>query len=217
MLNLPDSLTWNSQLATSLVAQDDLWSVASAYLGRTPVLWGVYAWLSFPKKQVKSGSAQNWHFDLDRVNWLVVFINVTRVTESNGPHSFVVGSHRDTWKTQSKNEKFTDDDVKVHYEGHDVKTFVVDEGSVLFEDTRGLHRGTPLQCGYRLMFELQFAINDYGKLLPPVQINQSDVRREEVLVSLNPRATLDKRFTLKAGLLSANRGTGPFVKSNEKQ
>ena len=51
-------------------------------------------WWSNVSNKVDSFSAQDFHFDLDSIKFLKVFIYLKDVTENKGPHVYVEGSHK---------------------------------------------------------------------------------------------------------------------------
>ncbi len=156
-----DSTTLLEQALIELLFDADVVEIARRYLGVHPVVSQLpNAWFSFPVASVDSKSAQNWHWDCDRVSWLKVFVYVTDVSSLNGPHSFIEGSHRDL-AVHSKNSRYRDDAVTEAYPGKQ-RDFTATRGQILFEDTRGLHRGTPVREGYRLILQFEYALDHYG-------------------------------------------------------
>src|SRR6185437_17098348 len=86
-------------------------------------------------------------------------------------HSFVRGSHRTGGIPSALLSKgyarLTDEDVARHYARTDVMEFLAPRGTVLAEDTRGLHKGLPVRRGDRLMLQLQFSNSLFGGYYPP--------------------------------------------------
>lgn len=146
----------------ALLAFDgDLIDIAHRYLGVRPVLsQPPNAWFSFPVSEVDQGSAQNWHWDCDRIKWLKVFVYATDVSDSNGPHAFIETSHR-RLRISSKDSRYTDAAVNEAYPGAR-RDFTAQRGQILIEDTKGLHRGQPVLDGYRFILQFEYAIDYYG-------------------------------------------------------
>jgi ectoine hydroxylase-related dioxygenase (phytanoyl-CoA dioxygenase family) len=113
-----------------------------------------------------SSAAQLWHFDMDRLRWIKFFVYLTDVTLESGPHCFVAGSHRTGGIPQDLRDlgyaRITDDVVDRHYPREAIKEFVAPRGSILAEDTRGLHKGKPAIKGDRLMLEFEFSNSLFG-------------------------------------------------------
>lgn len=149
------------ELFSLLIESEDIRRVAGNYLGVDPVLSQAASWFSFPVTKIQDGSAQNWHWDCDRVRWLKMFVYISDVEQENGPHAFVQGSHRDL-RLDSVSSRYTNDEVLQEYSEDDVVEFVGQRGTVIFEDTRGLHKGSPLVKGWRLVLQLEFTIDLFG-------------------------------------------------------
>jgi len=55
------------------------------------------------------------------------------------------------------------------------KVFTGPIGSMIVEDTRGLHKGKHVEQGDRLIFQLQFTSSLFGKAIERIEIDRSDV------------------------------------------
>lgn len=156
-----DSSSLLQHSLTELAFDGDFIDIAHRYLGVRPVLsQPPNAWFSFPVSKVDPKSAQNWHWDCDRIKWLKVFVYVTDVSDANGPHAFIETSHRGL-RISSKSSRYTDASVNEAYPGAR-RDFTAHRGQILFEDTRGLHRGQPVLDGYRLILQFEYAVDYYG-------------------------------------------------------
>ncbi len=72
-----------------------LLSIAQAYLGCRPVFTSCTMWWSTAfKSDPDAGQAQLFHFDMNHIKFLKMFIYLTDVDEDTGAHVFVRGSHR---------------------------------------------------------------------------------------------------------------------------
>jgi hypothetical protein len=159
VINIPD--------VQALLSDFSIIGVAQEYLGCRPVadvsaLWWHTAYGAAPDKE----AAQYFHFDLDRLKWLKFFFYLTDVTTDNGPHSFVAGSHR-TGGIPRKllrrgYARLDDGDVGGCYPPEAFIEFVAPRGTVIAEDTRGLHKGKHVHSGHRLMLQLQFSNSLFG-------------------------------------------------------
>lgn len=150
-----------------LMADPSILALAQSYLGAAPVLDTVNMWWTTAfGTRPDSSAAQLWHFDMDRLRWIKFFVYLTDVTVENGPHCFIAGSHRTGGIPQSLRDlgyaRITDDVVDKLYPREAIKTFVAPRGSILAEDTRGLHKGLPAVRGDRLMLEFEFSNSLFG-------------------------------------------------------
>jgi ectoine hydroxylase-related dioxygenase (phytanoyl-CoA dioxygenase family) len=111
-------------------------------------------------------AAQFFHFDMDRPKWLKFFIYLTDVGTENGPHTFVSGSQRTGGIPRELLRKgysrMSDEEVLAFYPPQDVVEFAAPRGTIIAEDTRGLHKGKHVHSGDRLVLQLQFSNSMFG-------------------------------------------------------
>lgn len=136
------------------------------YLNSYPVIDNVSAWWSFPSSQPDKNAAQWWHFDLDRPKWLKFFFFLTDCSIENGAHSFVSGSHKNNgipWSLRKKGyERLDDNDVEKKFPKKDIIDILATKGSLLIEDTRGLHKGRHLIKNNRFLIQVQYSSTLFG-------------------------------------------------------
>ena len=151
----------------SLMTDPSINALAERYLGAKPVLDMINMWWSTALSQrPDNNAAQLYHFDMDHIRWLKFFIYVTDMTPRAGPHCFVAGSHRSgaipaTFLSRGY-VRLSDAEVNQHFSPSDVKEFVGGRGTIVVEDTRGLHKGKPVIAGDRLMLEFEFSNSLFG-------------------------------------------------------
>lgn len=157
-----------------LMADPSILAVAQAYLGCAPILdfvsmWWHTSWSDAPD----AGAGQLFHFDMDRIKWLKFFIYLTDVGPENGPHTFVAGSHRTSGIPRAILEKgqtrIEDDDVRRAYPADALVEFCAPRGTVIAEDTRGLHKGKHVRSGDRLVLQLELTDSLFGVHYPEPQ------------------------------------------------
>lgn len=184
----PASLLLDNQDIQSLLADQSILSIAQEYLECQPIadvlnMW----WHTNYHKQPDAQAAQFFHFDMDRIKWLKVFIYLTDVGPENGPHSFIRGSHRSGGiplrLLLRGYERLTDKDVNDSYAASDHMEFSAPRGSIIIEDTRGLHKGAHVRGGARLVLQLQFSNDLYGAKSPRARISRvEDPMLQKMLV-----------------------------------
>ncbi len=171
-----------------LMADSSLLEIAEAYLGTQPVVDVLSMWwhTNFHDKP-DSEAAQFYHFDLDRIAWLKVFIYLTDVGPNNGPHSFVLGSHKTDaipWSMLRKGYvRLEDEEVETAFGVDRCLQMTAPRGSIIIEDTRGLHKGNAVTGDPRLVLQLQFSNSLFGGEYPPARINtvHSEALRKALL------------------------------------
>ena len=121
-----------------------------------------------------SEKAYLFHRDIDSVMSIKAFIRLHELSSDGGAHVFVAGSHRFNNKLHSLNTeltargafseafdassivdtyqdgRFSSDSIARLYGHQSIKVFYPEFGQCWFEDTFGLHKGSPLFSGERL-------------------------------------------------------------------
>jgi hypothetical protein len=158
-----------------LISELSILSLAQGYLKSTPYLDVLGMWwhtdrLNTPDKE----AAQYFHFDLDRPKWLKVFIYLTDVDENTGPHMFVKGSHATGAIPKKILDKgyarLTDREILANYDPSSIVTMTGERGTVILEDTRGLHKGAHIKKGDRLMLQFQLSNSLFGARYPKSEL-----------------------------------------------
>jgi ectoine hydroxylase-related dioxygenase (phytanoyl-CoA dioxygenase family) len=154
-----------------LMMNPALLSVASEYLGTTPVADVVSMWWhTAHSDQPDEDAGQLYHFDMDRIQWLKFFVYLTDVNAESGPHCFIRGSHRTNGIPRELLAKgyarLSDEEVLRYYRREDLRQVVAPRGTIIAEDSRGLHKGLPVRRGDRLMLQIQFSNSLFGGWYP---------------------------------------------------
>ena len=173
-----------------LMADASLLALAQRYLNARPRLDVLSMWwhTNF-HSQPDSEAAQYYHFDLDRFKWLKVFVYLTDVGPQDGPHSFIQGSHAPGAIPQEFLQRgyarLPDEDVLGSYGAAREVRFTAPRGTIIVEDTRGLHKGNPVSGNSRLILQLQLSNSLFGTPYPKVRL---PVQRSAALQALAQRA-----------------------------
>lgn len=111
-----------------------------------------------PKPENK-GSGRGWHRDYVKRTQTKALIYLSDVNEENGPFQYILGTHklRSVLDVQLKiNSKFDqyrfskeDIDLLLKKTNYELKTVSGLKGTLILVDTRGLHRGKPIEEGVR--------------------------------------------------------------------
>jgi hypothetical protein len=159
----------------NLIADLSFADLAQSYLDARPIIDALSMWwLTDYSDRPDAQAAQFFHFDMDRPKWLKFFIYLTDVSTDNGPHSFVVGSQRSGGIPRSLLKKgyarLSDEEVARCYERASITEIVAQRGTILAEDTRGLHKGKQVLKGDRLILQIQFSNSLFGGRYPKVSM-----------------------------------------------
>jgi hypothetical protein len=164
--------------------------MASEYLQGPPILDPVQLWWSAPFGLIDDEFAQNYHFDMDSLKWFKVFINFEDITVKNGPHSFIKGSHLPGKQSEKIRSKFysriSDEDVYENYGKESEILFTVPKGSILIEDTKGMHKGYHVEEGRRLLLSFQYSNVVFSKPEKPYSLPEKLNSNFKTLIERHP-------------------------------
>ena len=114
--------------------------VISSYMGLVPKMVESYVRRNFPSPYKTMNHF--WHRDLNHPHHLLkVFIFLSDCKLDNGPHEFIAGSHADYSNLNGK-RYYDDTEVDAIFPEGSLDRVVseVKAGTIIIEDTRGLHR-----------------------------------------------------------------------------
>ena len=126
-----------------------LLGIVAGYLGMVPKMVEAYVRRNFPSPYRTMNHF--WHRDLNHKHFMIkAFIFLSDCTLDTGPHEYVSGSHR-AFEPLNGKRYYRDDEVDAAWPRGSQRRIVseVPAGTVLLEDTRGLHRADMPNAGYR--------------------------------------------------------------------
>ncbi|WP_206611182.1 phytanoyl-CoA dioxygenase family protein [Halobacteriovorax sp. HLS] len=147
--------------------------VINCYMGLTPKLLEAYIRRNYPSEFKRTN--HYWHRDLNhRSHLLKVFIFFSDCTIDNGPHEYIRGSHKDLTINGKRFFEEKEVDKIVPPDSSDRIKSIVKAGTIVIEDTRGLHRAIIPKKGYRdLGFAVFAPVPTYSILNTPCYYNIS--------------------------------------------
>jgi len=164
-----------------LLLDESILFLIQEYLGCTPVLCSVLAWFSFPGSdsnpssyhQALSRAAQQFHFDMDQIQFVKIFVYLSDVTENNGPFVYVTGSHEHKMNN-FRDGRYEDSEITNFYGSHRLQAIGGSAGTIFAADTCGFHKGAPLQSGHRLILQMVYGVSLFGaeQQHPKIPISQ---------------------------------------------
>ncbi|WP_332818463.1 phytanoyl-CoA dioxygenase family protein [Sphingopyxis sp.] len=144
----------------------------AAVLGAKPTISYMAAWWSMPGRG-KPEHGEMFHRDVDDLRFAKLFVYLTDVTSTSGPHMFVKGSHRS--EKLSERIRYSDDSVEENFPKQDILKLTGSAGTMFLENTFGLHRGVPPSDEPRLIFQVLYSFEEYiGGPRRPVRTVQSE-------------------------------------------
>lgn len=145
-----------------IVQKSFLKNLAYSYIGSKNIYSSAICYISHPKEineQEKKDNAQYYHYDLDFEKFFKVFIYFDDVSKESGPHSFVKKTHKKKLFKHIISERLDDKEIKNTYGKENIIIFDRKKGSVIIEDTSGLHKGTTPTGKSRKVLILVFGKN----------------------------------------------------------
>jgi hypothetical protein len=143
--------------------------IACTFLESIPAFIGANIWWTFPVQALEEDRdrhAHLFHRDVDDFRFFKFFFYLTDVAHGEGAHVCVLGSHRrppiarfaDRWDVR----RYSDTEVERNYAKDKILEVCGPAGTGFAENTLCVHKGlTPLTAA-RLLFQLQYALFDYG-------------------------------------------------------
>jgi len=190
----------SSRVIQDIIFNQKIIEIAKVYLRAIPILDIINLWWSTPTKNPDKEAAQWWHFDMDRTNWLKFFVYFTDCDSNSGPHQFIEGSHKNfgiPWKLRKKGYvRLSDEDIRLNFNANKVKTFTANSGTLLIENTRGLHRGQHLKKNSRLLLQVEFTTNLFGGHFDKYSIKRSSMKNK-FIKTLNENQFTYQNFEIK--------------------
>ena len=170
----PDQFIEN-KIIQEIILDEKILNVSSNYLNCAPVLDNIQLFWSFAAHRADKEAAQYWHFDMDRQRCINIFLYLTDCNELNGPHKFIEKTHLMGMGIKESLRKkgyarLEDREIEQCYSGEQIKTFTAKKGSILFEDTSGLHKGQNVIQGSRLMLIFQYSSSLFGSHSPKIKM-----------------------------------------------
>ena len=145
-----------------VINNSDILGAAELWFGCKPTIDNIGASWSYPGRETAKG-AQRFHRDFDCSRSFKLFIYLTDVDETCGPHVYVRGSNR---KPVLETGRAQTDDAVIAAFGEDAITPIHGPaGSWFLEDVYGFHKGTLPQLRPRLLVGIEY--NLYPSPLAP--------------------------------------------------
>lgn len=146
-----------------VIFDESILLLAQAYLGCKPILDIVACmWSVQLDGEPNFGSAQFYHYDMNRLKFIKFFFYLTDVTPKNGPHCYVKRSHRYKPKSLCADSRKTDEQIYQYYSDDQCIEICGDAGTIIAADTSGFHKGKAIESNYRLILDMEYSISLFG-------------------------------------------------------
>lgn len=177
---LTSFLLEKSRLCQSIWLDEKILRIVAGYMGLVPTLTEAYVRRSYPSRYKVMNHF--WHRDLNHKHHLLkAFIAFTDCDINNGPHEYISGTHMNFSHLNTK-RYYTDYEVDEIYPVNSPSRIIgtVKEGSLIIEDTRGLHRAQLPLVNHRDMGFAVFTTNStpaYFKIKAEDYNNLTDLQK----------------------------------------
>jgi hypothetical protein len=164
--DVPFANSVESKTVQNILQDKQLITVAAKYLNANPVVIGSRLYYSLAHKNREFLTPENWHVDAgDGLRFVKTFIALSNIESSNGPTGFVQGTHHSLSRKFYSGSRFFPEEMEQKFKGRFVEA-TGKVGTIYFVDTRGLHRGTPVREGSRLLFHYLYGTDFFGFARP---------------------------------------------------
>lgn len=147
----------NAPHLLDLVNDPAVIAAVTHYLGCRPTLSSLALRWSFPYRESRPNieDLQRYHRDIDDWTFVKLFVYLTDVDETSGPHVYISGTHRQqgSWRSRF----YSDDEARAIGNGLPEIRLVGPAGSAFLVDTFGLHKGAVPLARPRLMLQAEYS------------------------------------------------------------
>jgi hypothetical protein len=134
--------------------------IVAGYMGLSPQLHAIGAWLNFPTG-AEAKKSQLWHRDPEDLKTVKVFIYLDAVTDENGPFSYIHNSHPfgsecDREPRHAHPRRVTDEEMETAFPASRWFQCTGPANTMVIADTVGFHRGGNVARGKRLLITFTY-------------------------------------------------------------
>ena len=161
------NLDLSHPLVSKFSHDSKLKSVIDSYLGGYSVLRSASLWITRPSSEnfISTEAAQMYHYDLDTLKWIKVFLYLSDVTEESGPHCALPATHLPDSKHPTLlsrlYSRLSDNDI-ASYQRETPLSFTGPAGTIILGDTKAYHKGMPTLTGERILIQLFYSCSNFS-------------------------------------------------------
>lgn len=146
-------------------------AVAGAYLGCKPTLSSIG--IRWSACGAQSHAVQSFHRDLDDWRFVKVFVYLTDVDATSGPHTYVRGSHKT--KARLRARPYPPEELHKTYGADAILRVFGEAGTSFVADTYGIHKGDVPVSRPRLILQIEYSVlPNFALLYAPVPVHAPD-------------------------------------------
>ena len=178
---MPYNNVLKNKIVSKIIFSKEILLICEKYLKCKPIFYHAGLTITSNFFSIPSDkAAQMYHFDLETPKFLKIFVYINDVTTENGPHFYVIGTHKDNGIDKSilslGYSRAPDEMVNNKYK--EITKHVGKRGTLIVEDTIGLHKGTVIKKknDYRCLLCIEFSSTNYGT----AEITTQDIPKENI-------------------------------------
>lgn len=181
-----------------------LLSIVQDYLGVPPIFDTPVVFLNSTAPLDDRGlsdTAQQYHHDLHRLQFVKLFIYLTDVDAGSGPHAMIPGTHRSRPDHMWNDGRHSDEKVaKAGLLDGEVR-ITGKAGTLFLVDTSALHKGVHPVDRSRLLAQVQYTNSMFGKpVIPALRVLHQSRTAEKDNEDVQAAAALVKKYAEKSGV-----------------
>lgn len=180
-----------------------LLSMVQEYMGVPPIFNTPVAFLNSARKvkseRELSDTAQLYHHDLHRLQFVKLFIYLTDVDMESGPHTLIKGTHRSRPSNMWADGRHSDKAVQESGLLENEVNITGPAGTVFLVDTSALHKGSNPISKHRLMAQVQYTNSLFGRPWPDSERKVSVAARSNNR-TVNEAADLVRKYAQRSGV-----------------
>ena len=142
---------------TELSHEPHILELVKDYLDAEPIQTQANCWWSVNYEEANySKNAQIFHQDYTYRKFIKLFLYLNDIDKTNGCHVYVPGSFQNmiTPENYRIGKRVGDDFINEHYPA--INYMIGKKGTMNLVDTRGWHKGNPIEQGHRLLVQLEW-------------------------------------------------------------
>ena len=181
-----------------------LLSIVQDYIGVPPIFDTPVVFLNSTAPLDDRGlsdTAQLYHHDLHRLQFVKLFIYLTDVDAGSGPHAMIPGTHRSRPDHMWSDGRHSDEKVATSGLLDGEVRITGKAGTLFMVDTTALHKGVHPVDRSRLLAQVQYSNSMFGKpITPALRVLHQSRTAEKDNEDIQAAAALVKKYAEKSGV-----------------
>lgn len=177
-----------TELVQKILSEKNILNLVQNYFNSFPIIYRINCWYNFKTLKPDASAAQLWHFDFESPKWLKLFIFLDDCNLENGPHEYVVKSHKlfpDEIRKRGY-KRINDKELNSIISKDLKKKFIAKKGDILIEDTIGLHKGNFVKKNKRGVLQIVFSTSLFGGENNKIKFPKEKINELKIMIKDYP-------------------------------